>query len=94
MLLSLYSLDHMLVYMSTPTLTMLASQLCMKQITLMAGEVQYIPFVYQDFEPLRGEQQDSITQHKQRSSNNSNSTAAPSCTVVQVTNNYIQYTHK
>jgi hypothetical protein len=54
----------------------------------MAGEVMYIPFVYQDFEPLRGEQQDSITQYKQqRNSNNhsTNSSTAPSSTVKQVT---------
>eukprot|EP00953_Heterococcus_sp_UTEX-ZZ885_P009703 5698-Heterococcus_DN1.PRE.1 len=56
------------------------------QITLMAGEVMYIPFVYQDFEPLRGEQQDSITKYKQQrnsSNNHNNSSTAPSSTVTQ-----------
>jgi hypothetical protein len=54
----------------------------------MAGEVMYIPFVYQDFETLRGEQQDSITQYKQQRNNNNhntNSSTAPSSTVKQVT---------
>jgi hypothetical protein len=57
----------------------------------MAGEVMYIPFLYQDFEPLRGEQQDSITQYKQqRGSNNhnnhsTNNNTAASSTVKQVT---------